>query len=80
MGESYSPNGRGVVREENGEGVKHTNHIDRDSLHSITHFLQDSRKSDTLPLRWMPLTLGPILPTSTGCSFQSEIEFLKDLH
>lgn len=75
-GGGYSPNGRGA------KGGKNTNHIDRDSLPTVAHSIQYSWKCDTFPLQWMALTLKAILSTSTGCSFQSVIEFLKkvDLH
>lgn len=58
-------------------GDKSTNHNDRDSLPTVAYSIQYSWKCDTFPLQWMPLTLKPILSTSTGCSFQSVIEFLK---
>lgn len=60
-----------------GGGDKNTNHNDRDSLPTVAHSIQYSWKYDTFPLQWMALTLKPILSTSTGCSFQSVIEFLK---
>lgn len=69
-GEGYSPNGRCA------DGDKNTNHNDRDSLPAVAHSIQYSWKCDTFLLLWMALTPKPIPSTSTGCSFQSVIEFL----
>lgn len=60
---------------ERSTGDRNTNH--RDSLPTVADSIQYSWKCDTFPLQWMALTLKPVLSTSTSCSFQRVIEFLK---